>query len=331
MARMKEPARFGLVEPAPEYMPLAIERIDPGSAVPFDLYVKEGERYVLFRSARLPLSREDVEALIRRRQRTFFVPSGAQTALARFLEVDLARRLKDPAVPIDTKAHFLVEASRVIMRDLFEQPESPEGLVRVRSLVEQTVGFVTSGRDAFRNVVKLCSHDYYTYTHSLHVGTYSIAIGRQLGLSEPFLRRLGEGAFLHDVGKALVPPEILTKPARLEPEEWAVMRQHPRFGIDLLETHGPVDEVTRWAVLGHHERMDGKGYPHGVAGEEIPLAGRIVALADIYDALTTNRSYQAALKSFDALNLIRSQIIDGIDTDLFRELVVLLARDDADW
>ncbi len=313
------------------HLPLDLRRLEPGEEVPFDLYVRTDGRYVLYRAASIPLTVSDLDDLKRRGHERFYVASAARQHMARYFESRLAGELKNPERTSEEKAEFLVEASRVIMEDVFENLEEPRALDGVRLLAEQTVDFVSTGRRAFRRLVRLVSHDYYTYTHSLHVGIYTIALARQLGLSAEFQRKLGQGALFHDVGKALVPPEILTKPMPLTPDEWQVMKQHPQLGIDLLGTHGQVDEVTRWAVLGHHERMDGRGYPYGLAGDEIALPGRLVALADVYDALTTNRPYQAAMKSFDALNVIKDHMLGGVDRDLFRELVVLLAREDDAW
>ncbi len=328
---MSKPYKGGATTSGKDYLALDVRRLEPGEQVPFDLYVLTDGRYVLYRAASLPLTVADLDGLRSRGHKRFWVKSEARKHVARYFETRLAGELRNPDRTSEEKAEFLVEASRIIMEDVFDNLEEPRCMDGVRLLAEQTVDYVATGRKAFRRLVRLANHDYYTYTHSLHVGIYTIALGRQLGLSEEFQRKLGEGALFHDIGKALVPPEILTKPMPLTPDEWQVMKQHPQLGIDLLGTHGQIDEVTRWAILGHHERMDGRGYPYGLTGDEIALPGRIVALADVYDALTTNRSYQSALKSFDALNVIKEHMMTGVDRDLFRELVVLLARDDDVW
>jgi hypothetical protein len=313
------------------FITLEFARLRADEDIPFDLYVLNGGQYVLFRKAHLPLTMDDLSAFKARGIVQFYVDGRAKKSLARYMEQELAVRLKDPNLLLDEKSAFLMEASRIIMDDLFTHPESPDTLPRVRALVEHTVGFIATGRQAFRSVIKLCTHDYYTYTHTLHVEVYSVALGMQLGMSQSFLKKLGEGALLHDVGKAKVPPSILTKPGPLTPDEWLVMKQHPEFGLDLLRAHGDLDPIVEAAVVGHHERIDGRGYPYGLKSHEVPLPGRIVALADIYDALTTNRSYHAAARSFDALNIIKDHMLGGVDPELFKELVVLLARNDPNW
>lgn len=306
-------------------------RLRADEDIPFDLYVRDGSSYRLFRRAHHLLTSDELRSFRAKGLCEFYVDARSKGALAGYFGQALAVRLENPRLALDEKAGFLMEASRLIMDDLFAHPESPETLGTVRTLVEQTVGFISSGRQAFRSISRLCSHDYYTYTHTLHVAIYSVALGKQLNLSPNFLQRLGEGALLHDLGKALVPPEILTKPGPLSPEEWQVMKQHPQLAIDLLTAQGPLDEITRSAIIGHHERIDGRGYPFGLARDEVALPGRIVALADIYDALTTNRSYHAAARSFEALNVIKDQLLGGVDADLFRELVILLANNGPEW
>lgn len=313
------------------FLPLDPKRLAPGEQVPFALYVREGDRFVLYRGAALALDGDELRRLELRGHGCFYVEASARRAMARYLAVRLSDELRDPARSLDEKATFLVEASQVIMEELFASPEAPESLSAVRQVARQTVELLAEGRQVFRRLLRLVNHDYYSYTHSLQVGVYAIAMGRQMGLSPEFQRKLGEGALVHDVGKALVPPEILAKPTPLSADEWQVMKQHPQLGIDLLGASGPLDEVTRWAILGHHERVDGRGYPYGLKGDEIGLPGRIVALCDIYDSLVTHRPYKPALRSYDALNAIKDHMLEGVDRHLFRELVVLLARGDDEW
>ncbi len=127
----------------------------------------------------------------------------------------------------------------------------------------------------------------------MRIQRLSYATGQELGLEPHRLYLLNYGAYLHDLGKVRIPLEILQKPAALTPDEWRVMKRHPTFGRELLEPTfmkdvGPIVEQ-------HHERFDGSGYPHGLAGEEVLLEAAIVAVADTYDAMTTDRVYRKAL------------------------------------
>ncbi|MGC3999021.1 MAG: response regulator [Anaeromyxobacter sp.] len=143
-------------------------------------------------------------------------------------------------------------------------------------------------------VAALDAREHETSDHSQRVVRYTLAIARRLGLPEADLPDLGRGALLHDIGKIGVPDAILLKPDRLTQEEWTEMRKHPQVGFNILQS---VSFLTRPAemVLAHQERWDGSGYPRGLAGEEIPLFARIFALADTYDAMTSDRPYRKGL------------------------------------
>jgi putative nucleotidyltransferase with HDIG domain len=140
----------------------------------------------------------------------------------------------------------------------------------------------------------LDTRDTETEGHSERVAAYTMLIAQRLNLSEEELPHIERGALLHDIGKIGVPDHILYKPGPLTPDEWEIMKQHPVVGykmcmkIEMLRPAAPI-------VLHHHERWDGKGYPYGLSGEEIPLGARIFAIADTLDAMTSDRPYRKAL------------------------------------
>ena len=135
------------------------------------------------------------------------------------------------------------------------------------------------------------ARDGYTGGHVERVTRYAVAAARKLGLEGERLRSLWVGGLLHDIGKIGVPDTILKKPGELTPEEFEVMKRHPRIGAAILERSAFLRAAVS-GVLHHHERWDGQGYPHGLRGEGIPLEGRILAVADAYDAIVTTRAYR---------------------------------------
>jgi HD-GYP domain-containing protein (c-di-GMP phosphodiesterase class II) len=137
------------------------------------------------------------------------------------------------------------------------------------------------------------ARDAYTHGHSARVAELSVRIGLQLGLRPALLRTLAEGAYLHDIGKVGIPDHILNKPGALTPEERGWIQQHPTVGADIVG-HAPSLRDALEVIRQHHERYGGGGYPDGLAGDEISLAARIVAVADVWDALTSDRAYRAA-------------------------------------
>ena len=170
--------------------------------------------------------------------------------------------------------------------------QSLEERVRLMREAREAPSTQEAAEILLRLVAALDHHDRITSGHAERVRAYSAALGRELGLSEAELDRLNWAALLHDIGKLEIPTEILNKAGRPTEEEWASLRRHPLLGEELVE---PLrDWLGEWigAVAGHHERWDGTGYPRGLAGDAIPRAARIVAIADAYDVITSMRSYK---------------------------------------
>ena len=144
------------------------------------------------------------------------------------------------------------------------------------------------------------SADGYTHGHCERVAQYATTMAQRLGLNDSMVTAVRVGAYLHDVGKVRVPHEILNKPGRLTPAEREIMEQHTVYGIELLasiEFPWPVKPIIR----SHHEKQDGSGYPDRLRGDEVPLTAQIIGIVDMYDALTTTRSYRAAMSHEAAL------------------------------
>jgi putative nucleotidyltransferase with HDIG domain len=168
------------------------------------------------------------------------------------------------------------------------------------------------------------SKDAYTQGHCLRVADLSCAIARRTGLDERRMFWFRVGALLHDVGKIAVAPEILNKPGRLTSEEWALMRSHPEAGVELLRGIDFPEDVLP-IVLHHHEKWDGSGYPHGLSGKAIPVSARILGIADVYDALTTTRSYKPGMPHEVAMATMRAGAGTHFDPDLFPEFEAVIA------
>lgn len=139
-----------------------------------------------------------------------------------------------------------------------------------------------------------------TGAHAQRLVQFACQTGKLLGLSEAELARLSLAALLHDIGKIAIPVSILYKPEALNEEEWRIMRLHPEIGQRILQAAGGIFASLAPIVVAHHERWDGSGYPNGLAGEEIPLLARILAVVDSYDAMTTRRIYCAPLTIAEA-------------------------------
>lgn len=150
----------------------------------------------------------------------------------------------------------------------------------------------------------LDAKDKYTHGHSLRVTVYSLALAKALKLPDDVLEEIETAGLLHDIGKIAIPEKILSKPGKLTDEEFAIIKTHPALGEKLVESIDKLKLISNWLKC-HHERFDGKGYPSGLKGEEIPISARIIAIADTYDAMTSSRSYRTALTHEVAIDEIK--------------------------
>jgi putative nucleotidyltransferase with HDIG domain len=168
-----------------------------------------------------------------------------------------------------------------------------------------------------------------TASHSLNVTKYAMLLGRQLGLDDEELRVLGQGAMLHDLGKIGIPDEILKKPGHLDEVEFQLIKEHPRLTSEILaplETSNYYSSIAR----SHHERWDGNGYPDGLYGENIPLLARIVAIADAWDAMTSNRVYRPGMNEREALSILEREKNWGQwDPILIDEFIKVIHRENS--
>lgn len=159
--------------------------------------------------------------------------------------------------------------------------------------------------------------DRYTSGHSERVMKYSIAIGRELKLDEEVMENIGLSSLLHDVGKIGIKESILSKPARLLGYERSQIKRHPAIGVGIVETIDNSHKIIK-GILEHHERFDGKGYPKGLKGNAISLAGRIIAVADVFDALTASRPYQKGYSKSEALSEITKESSSQFDPKIVK-------------
>lgn len=225
------------------------------------------------------------------------------------------------------------QARRLGVDGLLEQPFEMAGLLETiaqlsaslqaerdrNAMLERLRANVVTMVDSLARALE--DRDPYTAGHSLRVAEYSVMIGSALGLSDFHLELLRHGAALHDIGKIAVRQDVLHKPGRLTDDEYEHIKMHPVVGREILE---PIEDFKEMLdlVYYHHERIDGRGYPEGLAGDEIPLLAQIVAVADTYDAMTSDRPYRSGMppeKAFAIMNEVSG-------TQLNAELVTLLAR-----
>ncbi|HAQ06792.1 MAG TPA: hypothetical protein DCR24_04410 [Bacillus bacterium] len=195
-----------------------------------------------------------------------------------------------------------------------------------KKLIQVLLEELSSSKDLLNLLSDVFNHDHYIFSHSLNVTLYALAIGIEMKLTPKELEQLGLGAILHDVGKMKVPEEILSKPGRLTGEEFQVIKAHAEDGFQLLRHVPGVPLIVAHCAYQHHERLNGAGYPRGLKGEEIHLFGRILGVADVFDAVTSNRVYRPAMLPHEGLEILYSgsdSLFDPKVVDAFRRAVAI--------
>jgi HD-GYP domain-containing protein (c-di-GMP phosphodiesterase class II) len=236
----------------------------------------------------------------------------------------LTAAIEDKKLTPEEKADAVYHHSMQMMEQLVAHP-SRENILTSKRAVSAITDLILSDDQTSTNLLRITSHDFYTYTHSVNVGVTAIMLAKALFRRSDAhdLHELGAGFFLHDLGKVKVDSAIINKPGRLTDREMQRMRTHPYQGYKMLEEAGALSEECRYIVMQHHEFADGGGYPKRLKGDEIHIYGKICGIADVFDALTAERSYKKAMTPFDALKLMQQQMSHHFDRELFSRFVLL--------
>jgi HD-GYP domain-containing protein (c-di-GMP phosphodiesterase class II) len=197
------------------------------------------------------------------------------------------------------------------------------GLSHAAKMIVQDV---IHNKNALIQLTDIRTHDDYTFGHSINTCLIAIMIGLKMHLNAGKLDELALGVILHDIGKMLISPGVLNKEGVLSAEEWQTLKEHSQAGFDILRKQEDIPLTAASVAYQHHENYDGTGYPRGIAAEEIHSYARIAAVADIYDALTSDRSYRPAMLPHEAYEVVlssRGMKLDPLITDVFLENVAL--------
>ncbi len=237
----------------------------------------------------------------------------------------LREAIRDKKLPPEKKAEVIYKSSLTIMEGVLEEPTA-ENIQEVKAGISEVVDLIISDDDTSKHLLSITSHDYYTYTHSVRVGVFSVMLAKALYKDSYMhdMHELGAGFFLHDIGKTRINPDIINKPGKLTDEEWKEMRTHPFQGYRILSDTNQLTKESRIIVLQHHEWNNGRGYPNGLKGNEIHEYARICSIADVYDALTSDRPYKKKKSPFDALSIMKEEMDTHFGQELFEKFIVLL-------
>ncbi len=305
------------------YFRIRLSTIRPDKVTTFNIYVYIDEKYYLYLKEGDRLSDGKIDILHSRDTGTsFFVRVSDKETYRAWVKEEINSQSISP----DQKAKILRESSIAIMEDLFEVPDVNAALDAAKPIVTDFINFMEQHPESVHFMLTLSGHDFYTYNHSLDVSIYALGLGAVLGYDKKTLEELGLGSLFHDVGKRNVSLDILCKKGPLDEAEWAQMKMHATYGLQILNQYPGVSEAVKATAFEHHESWEGNGYPQQIRGQEIHPFARIVALTDTYDAMTTQRSYNKPMTPVDALTMMKEKLAGRYDPEMLKAMHSVLFK-----
>lgn len=305
------------------------ECLQAESMADFDIFVRFDAESdpVLYREKHLPIRSRDLEALQENAEAALLIDSDDEALYFAYVAENLRGILTNNALPVSERSTLLYKSAAQLMHDVMQEPRAKGLLETSVSVANEAVDFMAGQSSVFEHLLKVASFDYYTYTHSMNVFMYSVALAQRTCIEcLDELRAFGQAALLHDLGKGMVGKDALQCAGPLDDDQWRRMKLHPVHGFDLLADRGFLCERGLRVVRHHHEKLCGGGYPDGIGGDQIGPWVRVTTICDIFDALTTRRSYKDALETFPALTLMRDTMRDDLDYGYFQCFVKMMGE-----
>lgn len=291
------------------YVPVSIESIQADLFPDVALYIRSGEKYILYKSHGRNFTASDQERLMENKVEFLFVSPADLEVITTFMENNAERVLKDDTLQAKTKGKIIYQTSINFVGDIFEHPEKVSDFSRSKRLVENLLQYLASDRDSFNSLESVMAHNYYTFVHSLQVTALSVLLHAEAYLlSHDEMLDVGIGTLLHDFGKVFVAPAILNNEGKLSKAEIEEYRKHPEEGYLYLKKNTRLSEISLGVVRSHHERNNGNGYPQGLKGPAISRSAQVAAICDVYCTLTIDRACRKALSSAIAVSIMKQEM-----------------------
>ena len=315
-----------------EYTSISGDALLEGAEVEFDLFLRadagESSNYVLYCRSGEDLSPERREELLNKHADRLCISTEDIDKYIEYQEKNLKQILNDENKSTREKSGIVYQVATKVVADLLENPKSGKNMERISEWVTNTVSHILQDDNTFSSLLGVTAHDYQIYTHSVNTSVLGLLFGKHLSFQPEELARIGSGLLLHDIGKLAIPLNVVNKPGHLTGEEFKAMKKHPKAGLEILEHRSSVNVLSLKIVIQHHENYDGTGYPYGISGKDIHLFARMARIIDVYDAMTTKRSYVEAMRPFAVLAEMKNKMPGCFDEELLKEFIYFLGPKD---
>ncbi len=283
------------------------------------IYSSSNKKMVCFKEKELPITSDEKNIIYS--TNVLYVAKSDYKEYEQFLHTRIVNALKVEDKSFEEKSSIIFNNASQVLHNLFKYPEALGNYEASKEIVCDMVSIILDNHFTIKSLMSIAEHDYYTHTHSIHVAIYSLSLGSFLGLEQNELSELGEAALLHDLGKSKIKYEIINKNGKLTDAEFDTIKKHSIFGYELGIKLGITNKNVLLGIKHHHEKIDGSGYPSGIRNENIPYYAKIIGVCDIFDALTSRRSYKEAMTTFEALKLMKDNMKNHIDPKLLNKMI----------
>jgi len=310
------------------YVPVSIESIQADIFPDVALFIRSGDKYILYKSHGRNFSSLDAARLMENNVEFLFVSPEDLEVITTYLENNAERVLNDENLLAKTKGKIIYQTSLNFVGDIFEHPEKVSDFSRSKRMVENLLKYLASDKDSLSSLECVMSHNYYTFVHSLQVTALSVLLHSEAYLlSHDEMLDVGIGTLLHDFGKIFVSQQILNKEGKLTAAELEAYRSHPEAGYQYLKKNTKLSDISLGIVRYHHERNNGNGYPQGLLGPAISRSAQVGAICDVYCTLTIDRSCRKALSSSIALLIMKQEMKGSFNDRLLDALDGIVCTD----
>lgn len=280
---------------------LSIKSLDVDICVPFDIYIKKDEDHVIILKAGTLLTSKIYDILSN--QESLYILRGDEgkqnldcTNLQSYVKLNKDLNKKN--------IQFIYKVSSLLFIKMIDDQYNALKISCIESIVKSIIFLIQHKKDYLKDTIQYFSNDYELDFHSLHVAIYTVHLGNALNLDEHELLTLGIAGLLHDIGIKNIDDDITQKKSELDAKELTIMQHHPRYSVEIIEHNHIHNPYIIDAVMHHHERYDGSGYPDKLHERQISKFAAIVGICDVFDALTNNRPYRKKYTHFEALKLM---------------------------
>lgn len=300
-----------------ELIAISVSTLSPTAAIGADLYCRadDSDRAQLYRGADFPMKSEDLNKLKSRGVHQLFIKRESRSQYQDYLR-ELADGGGDENVSGEQRSAALNEVVLDVLETSFAKRNTENTVNAAGQLAVIASNLISRDDFAAGDLFRVLNHDYATFTHSANVAYYCGILASALGYAKEDTEEIVAGGLLHDLGKLDIPDAILTKPGRLDADEFRMIKRHPKAGFIQLCHRTDLSEGQLKMVYQHHERLDGTGYPVGIPSEEIHPWAKLCAVVDIYEAVTSQRPYRTPMPRSQAIDLLRRESETGLEKEL---------------